>query len=232
MLRPQTDRPGSDPQGATRADAAPTRRTAHRVTTPGRAKLNAPPVRCPFLHRPGPSCAPAGSRQKRRAQGAAAVVSPGVGLSAPALAQLQQTDRRSAALRLGTTSTSAARDCSSWTKPAVCRCSIGAPLAIELDEFEQSPRREADGPVRCCLPRVRPSPPVRSPRSLEDDLRASEVAARECPHRLREAGVMRLARRTPPRRRASIMPGPAAAPCGGRGRVRGRRRSGARRSRE
>ena len=64
-----------------------------------------------------------------------------------------------------------------------------------------------------------------------DDLRASEVAGGECPHRLGERASRdwRSGRRA--RRAASIMAGPAAVPCGGRGRVRGRRRSGARRSR-
>ena len=33
-----------------------------------------------------------------------------------------------------------------------------SPLAAELDESEQPPRREADDPARCCLPRVRASP--------------------------------------------------------------------------
>jgi hypothetical protein len=40
------------------------------------------------------------------------------------------------------------------------------PLAAELDESEQWPRREAGEPARYCLTRVRTSPPVRTARSL------------------------------------------------------------------
>jgi hypothetical protein len=91
---------------------------------------------------------------------------PRVDSRAPASPRMRARRNTERDRRIPTTSVSAGRDCCSVTKPAVCRGSIDAPLAIELDESEQWPRREAGEPARYCLTRVRTSPPVRTARSL------------------------------------------------------------------
>jgi hypothetical protein len=90
---------------------------------------------------------------------------PRVDSRAPASPRMRARRNTERDRRIPTTSVSAGRDCCSVTKPAVCRGSIEAPLAIELDETEQRPARDAERDARCCSD-MRASSPAGSSRLL------------------------------------------------------------------
>jgi hypothetical protein len=95
---PAGDHVVRSPTNASAADRPARQRSAGR--DPGRRRADPP-------YRVGPTA-------ERRAQGAGRRRFAVVGLSAPTLAQLRPTDRRSAALRLGTRSSRAAKALLSW----------------------------------------------------------------------------------------------------------------------
>jgi hypothetical protein len=111
-------------------------------------------------------------------------------------------------------------DCCSSTKPAVSGRRFHPQLTARLDEYEQRPARDAGRDARCSFHKHASSSAGSSPplRTTSERLKL-------------QAGVADWRSGRDARRAASIMAGPAAAPCGGQVRVRGRRRSGARTSR-
>lgn len=105
-----------------------------------------------------------------------------------------------------TTSRSTGQDCCFATKPAFRRCSIEAPLAIELDESEQRPSRGAANPLAAPFHgcgRLRPY--VNHARSGRQERRAcaSRRPHRRVRPRARRRGVSRSSKSTTTAPRAS-----------------------------